>query len=658
MSLLQDERLLRVKTALGPDLFVLRRLSVVEALEQPYVIQGELIAADPETEIGATDILGTTITCSIVWAQRGLTRHFHGVVSAFGSVDVAQRGNRVYRFEAVPAFWLLTRTMDCRIFQEKSVQQIIQSVVDERGVGSVTFTHMPSGTRPYCTQYNESDFDFIHRLLDEIGGTFFFEHGESTDGWTITGDAAGFPTAEGDPLVVRGEPDRPNAVTGWSSFFVVQPAGHKNWDFDNLKPSQQPMAEAPTALAGSDLTANLKLYRWPGGQSVRPDATPGTADLRMRRHEAGHETWSGRSEAALLSPGQKVQVQVGVAGSPESWLVTAVTHDAHDETHATGGSAAAYSNSFSCIPASRPWRSPVHRPRPVVAGVQSAIVTGPAGEEQHCDEYGRVKVHFLWDHRDDKKDETSSCYVRVMQPFGGAWGGGWFLPRIGDEVLVAFQGGDPDRPVIVGSLYNADGKPPWTLPGHITRSGFRSRSTKTGDRSTANILGFDDKKDSEQLYLQAQKDYLELVKNQKKVTVQGNEIREVTGSSQDQSDGKRTTTIKGDETLEVKQGNRAATISMGNETLTVKMGNMEVKVSLGNITIKADLGSITMEALQGITLKGGPTSSIEIAPAGITLKALKIDTNADLMNQTKGAIEQQSGSGMQKIGGAITMIGG
>jgi type VI secretion system secreted protein VgrG len=294
----------------------------------------------------------------------------------------------------------------------------------------------------------------------------------------------------------------------------------------------------------------------------------------------------------------------------------------------------------------------------VVAGVQSAIVTGPAGEEQHCDEYGRVKVHFLWDHRDDKKDETSSCYVRVMQPFGGAWGGGWFLPRIGDEVLVAFQGGDPDRPVIVGSLYNADGKPPWTLPGHITRSGFRSRSTKTGDRSTANILGFDDKKDSEQLYLQAQKDYLELVKNQKKVTVQGNEIREVTGSSQDQSDGKRTTTIKGDETLEVKQGNRAATISMGNETLTVKMGNMEVKVSLGNITIKADLGSITMEALQGITLKGGPTSSIEIAPAGITLKALKIDTNADLMNQTKGAIEQQSGSGMQKIGGAITMIGG
>ncbi|MBX9701879.1 MAG: type VI secretion system tip protein VgrG [Acetobacteraceae bacterium] len=684
MALSQDKRLLKVKTSLGPDAFLLRRLTVTEALEQSYVMQGELIATTPDAEVEADSLIGTTITCTIAWEERGVTRHFHGVISAFGVLDAGLRGNPLFRFEAVPAFWLLTRTMDCRIFQEKSVQQIIQAIVDERGVGPVTFKHMPGGTRAYCTQFNESDFDFIHRLLDESGCTYFFEHGDSTDGWTVIGEAAGFPTAEAGPLVVRGAAERPDAVTGWSSLSVVQPALQKSWDFNNLKPSQLLMAEAPTTLATTGLTSNLNVYRWPGGQAVRPDATAATPDLRMRRHEASYETWSGRSEEARLSPGQKVQIQEGVAGSPETWLLTAVTHSAFDETHAVGGGTAGYDNSFACISGDTAWRSPVHRPRPVIPGVQSAIVTGPSGEEIHTDEFGRVKLHFLWDHRDDAKNETSSCWVRCMQSFAGAWGGAWMLPRIGDEVLVAFQDGDPDRPVVVGSIYNEDGKPPWTLPANITRSGFRSRSSKQGSRDTANVIGFDDKKDSEQLYVQAQKDYLELVKNQKKVTVEGNEIREVTGASQNQSDGKRTTTIKGDEsltvqqgdethevtqgkrtttingndTLEVKQGNREATIKMGNDSLTVSMGNMEVKVSMGNITIKADLGSITMEAMQGITLKGGPTSSIEIMPTGITFKSLKIDTQADLMNQTKGAIEQQSGSGMQKIGGAITMIGG
>lgn len=684
MALSQDNRLLKVKTALGPNAFLLRRLTVTESLEQSYVLQGELVGTDPEAAIEPSSLLGTAITCTVAWADRGVTRHFHGVVSAFGMLDAGLRANPLFRFEAVPAFWLLTRTTDCRIFQEKSVQQIIQAIVDERGVGPVTFKHMPSGTRLYCTQFNETDFDFIHRLLDETGCTYFFEHGESTDGWTVSGSSAGFPNSPGGPLVVRGAADRPDAVTNWSSIQVVQPAHQKNWDFDNLTPSRLLMAEAPTTLSTTGMTANLKVYRWPGGQVVRPDAAPGTADLRMRRHEAAHETWAGRSEEARLSSGQKVQIQVGVAGSATPWLLTGVTHNAFDETHEVGGGTSGYDNSFTCIPGDQAWRSPVHRPRPVIPGVQSAIVTGPSGEELYTDQYGRVKLHFLWDHRDEARDDTSSCWVRCVQPYAGAWGGTWVLPRIGDEVLVAFQDGDPDRPIVVGSLYNADGKPPWALPGHNTRSGFRSRSTPEGSRDTANMIGFDDKKDQEQLYIQAQKDYLELVRNQKKVTVKGNEIREVTGESQDQSDGKRTTTVKGDETLtvqqgdethevtqgkrtttingndtlEVKQGNREATISMGNETVTVKMGNMEVKVSLGNITIKAELGSITMEAMQGITLKGGPTSSIEIAPTGITFKSLKIDTQADLMNQTKGAIEQQSGTGMQKIGGAITMIGG
>lgn len=687
----QTERLLKVTTALGPDAFLLRRLTVTETLEQPHVMQGELISAATESAVDVSTLLGTPITCTVQQPAFGMIRHFHGIISSFGTEDSTLRDLRLYRFEAVPAFWLLTRTMDCRIFQDKTVQQIIQTIVDERGVGPVTFKHMPSGTRSYCTQFNESDFDFIQRLMDETGCTYFFEQTENSDGWTVIGGAAGFST-DSHPLSVRADLDRPDAVADWRSMNVVQPAKHKAWDFDNLKPSALLQGDAPTTLATKDKTANLEVYRWPGGQAVRPDASSATPSMRMTRHEAAHETWTGRSGVASLSPGQKVTINDGLHGSNQSWLLTSVTHDAYDETSLIEQGGSDYSNRLTCIKAGTPWRSPIPRPRPAIAGVQSAIVTGPSGEEIHTDEYGRVKVHFLWDHRDDRKNETSSCWVRCMQSYGGAWGGMWTLPRIGDEVLVAFQDGDPDRPVVIGSIYNADGKPPWEMPTRMNRSGFRSRSTKGGSRDTANILGFDDTKDSEQVYVQAQKNYLELVKNEKKVTVKGNEIRDVTGESQDQPDGKRTTTIKGDETLtvtdgslfttvkkgdethevslgrrttivnnddtlEVKQGNREATIKMGNETLTVSMGNMEIKVSLGNISIKADLGSITIEAMQGITLKGGPTSTIEIAPTGISFKALKISTAADLMNETKGAIEQQQGQGMQKVGGAITMIG-
>ena len=691
MPLLQDNRLLKVTTALGAGVAVLRRLAVTEALDQPYLIQGELLTAEIGTEVAPKDILGTQITCTVDFADgQRLPRHFHGVVTAFGRLPDEQRDFRRYRFEAAPAMALLTRAMDCRIFQQMSVNDIIAKVAQDRGIDPPVFLLPLTGQREYCTQFNETDFDFVCRLLDESGSSYFFDNTEGGDGWVVTGDKGGFAELEGDPLVVRGEQDRADALTNWSSLSTVQPAKHRTWDFDSLKPDQLKMAEAPTTLPTTGLTSGLEVYRWPGGDSVRPDGGKGPADLRMRRNEASAETWTGRSEWPALAAGKKAGITDG--GQSKRWLLTAVTHEAFDETHLTGQRSRGYSNSFACVAGTTDWRSPVRRARPVIAGLQSAIVTGPSGEEQHCDAQGRIKVHFLWDHRDDKKNETSSCYVRVMQPFAGSWGGAWFLPRIGDEVLIAFLDGDPDRPVCVGSLFNDPAKPFWALPGHITRSGFRSRSTKQGSRDNANILGFDDLKGSEQFYVQAEKNYLELVKNEKKVTVKGNEIRDVTGESQDQSDGKRTTTVKGDEsltvkqgnrtttiqqgdethevtqgkrtttingneTLEVKTGNREATIKMGNETLTVSMGNMTVKVSMGNISIKADLGSITIEAMQGVTIKGGPTSTIEVAPTGITFKALKISTAADLMNETKGAIEQQSGQGMQKVGGAITMIG-
>ncbi len=656
-ELSQNDRLLKVKTALGPDKFLLRQLSVTEVLEQPFVMHGELVVANPDETVEANDLLGKAITCTVEWPERGVTRHFTGVVCGFGATGTLNRGFRTYRFEAVPSLWLLSRAMDCRIFQKKSVKDIVQQVVQERQAGTVTFTHMPSGDREYCTQFNETDLDFVQRLLDESGCTYFFSHTESSEGCTVTGESAGFPTLAGDPMVVRGEADRPDAVTGWTALTVLQPGKHKAWDFDNLTPSQLKQAEAPTTLTlPNGLASKLQMYRWPGGQAVRPDATDGTAKMRMQRHEAEAEVWSGHSGNGMLSPGHKVSIQVGVEGSATPWLLTSVTHDVFDDTHLATQGGSGYQNSFTAIAGSRIWRGPGRRQRPVIPGLQSAIVTGPSGEEIHCDKHGRVKLHFLWDHRDDKKNDQSSCYVRVAQPFGGAWGGSWFLPRIGDEVLVSFLDGDPDRPVVVGSLYNADGPPPWALPAHNTRSGIRSRSTKGGGRSNANMVGFDDKKGSEQLYLQAEKDMLNLVKNQKKTTVKGNEIRDVTGESTDQPDGKRTTTVKGDESLTIKQGNEIREIKMGNRDTTLGMGNDTLELKMGNLTIKCALGAIDIEAMQSITLHVGQ-SKIVVDQLGVKVEGMMIDVKGTLMTTVDGLMHNGKASAMLTEKAPLIMIG-
>lgn len=385
------------------------------------------------------------------------------------------------------------------------------------------------------------------------------------------------------------------------------------------------------------------MYRWPGGQAVRPEAGS-TAELRMRRHEATAERWTGRSEQPQLFAGGKLQIRDGLTGTAKPWLLIGVVQDAHDDTRILDDGSAGYTNGFTVIRGDRAWRAPVHRPRPVIPGVQSALVVGPSGEEIHCDGYRRIKVHFLWDHLDTSRNETSSCWVRVAQPFAGAWGGAFFLPRIGDEVLVAFLDGDGDRPVVIGSLYNADGKPPWELPAWKNRTGIRGRSTKGGGRDNANAIGFTDTEGEETFGLHAERDAWYKTERDLEFKVGGHLNHEVTGEHADSTDDKRTTTIKGDETLTVTDGKRVTRIEQGDESLTVSLGKMEVTVSAGSITIKAPASTITLDAGLGIELKSGP-SSLKVEPAGITLKTLKISTKRTCCTRTRAPSSSTTGMG-------------
>ena len=666
----QSGRLLSITSALGADVLVLRRLVATEAIGQPFRIEAEVLSARADLTPG--DLLGTSITCSVAVPDQPV-RHFHGMVRCFARSGGEERSLTTYRLEAVPRLWNLTRTTDCRIFQDQSAQAILTTLFHEGGVASVRFGTLPSTPRPYCVQFHETDFAFASRLLDEIGGGYFFEHASGGHTLAVTGENADFPLVPGAPLVVRAERNSPDAVVGWKLSSSQQPGTHAAHDFDMLKPLALLQASTPTRLTTTPNPAEWEVFHWAAGQTMQPDARP--AERAMEQDEALADIAEGETQVAALFAGGRLRVTEGLEGTVAPWLLTQVRHEATDETQLLGDGTATYDNRFIAIPASRTWRNPAPRPRPAMPALQSALVTGPDGEEQHCDKYGRVKVHFLWD-RAGTRDQNSSCYVRVAQPWAGKWGGAWFLPRIGDEVLVGFLDGDLDRPVVLGSLHNDGAMPPWALPAHITRTGIRSRSTKGGARGTANIMGFDDKKGEEQLYLQAERDMLVLVKNLLTSTIQGNEVREVTGASADLSDGKRTTTIKGDETLkvtqgnrtttigtgndtlEVSQGNRETTVKMGNDTLTVSMGNMTIEVSLGNISIKAAVGKVTIEGMQGVVLKGGPTSSVEVMPEGVTISGLKITTDAKLLHENKGAIKQHTGQGMAKFGGAITMIGG
>jgi len=599
--LTQAQRLLAIESPLGPDVLALRSLTVTEAISRPFLIQATVLA---RREIQAAELIGKAVTCSIRRPSCP-ERHFHGIVRTLSRLGGAHRGLAEYRLEVVPRLWNLSRTVDCRVFQNMSAADIVRTVVEEGGAAPLSFaTELPKVKRPYTVQYNESDLDFVQRLLDEIGCGFYFRHERGQHSMVVTAVNAGFPAIPGGPLILRDDgDDSPEALTSWQESRHTGPTSAVALDYDMLKPSQL-LRDAKGAAVASG--GEWEVFRWPGGQAVRPDAQP--ARLDMETAESAGQVIAAAGSAPGVFAGGKLAVRLALDGATQHFLVTEVRHDAYDQTHLDAGGGSGYRNALSLIPAARTWRNPEPRPRPVVPGVQSAIVTGPSGEEVHCDEYGRIRIRFLWD-RKGERDERSSCWVRVAQPWAGNGRGFWALPRIGDEVLVAFVDGDPDRPVVIGSLYGAEADPPFPLPANATQSGILTRSSKGGGRSNANMLRFEDKKGAEEVALTAERD----------LTIE----------------------VKHDAT-EAVQRHRSATIREGNDTLEVQQGD---------IRIKAAAGAITMEAAKRITLKVGSTEVV-LDPMSVSIKTGQVSVKGEMM------VQIESGGNLVEKAGAIVTING
>jgi type VI secretion system secreted protein VgrG len=373
------------------------------------------------------------------------------------------------------------------------------------------------------------------------------------------------------------------------------------------------------------------VYDYPGEYLNKGDGDTLTK-LRMEEEEVGYDVASGNSDCRSLVSGHKFTLKRHPQKDQNgTYILTSVTHSGQQGGFVSDSEQedGRYYNSFQCIPQDVTFRPARITPKPLVHGTQTAVVVGPSGEEIYTDNHARVKVQFHWD-RLGKKNDSSSCWIRVSQPWAGkAWGAVW-LPRIGQEVVVDFLEGDPDRPIIIGRVYNAEQTPPYSLPANQTQSGFKSRSSKGGGTEDFNEIRFEDKKGSELITVHAQKDL--------DTTVENNETRQV------QND--RTTTITNNETKTIKQGNQKTTLDMGNDSTLLKMGNMDTKLNLGKEE---------REAMQSIELKVGQ-SSVKLDQTGVTIKGIMINIEGQAMVTVKSPMTTVKGDGLLILQGGLVMI--
>ncbi|MBR0650321.1 type VI secretion system tip protein VgrG [Roseomonas terrae] len=698
VELSQESRLLRINTSVDKG-FILRRVEAVEAISRPYVVQVEVLSLD--AAVTAADMIGQTATVTIARDDTSPPRHFNGIINSFRKIGKFGTSYTTYGLEIVPSFWNLTRTSDARVFQNESVPTIVKKLCGEAGAAEPTFMSAPDTTRPYCMQFNESDFDFCQRLMDEIGCGYYFVHSETEHRMLVASASADYQTNSEGPYKATASAAAWDSLTGFSHRTRLRPGAVQALDYDLQKHSNPLDSTTPTALTQVANNASFKMFHWPGGQHVRPDGSPSL--LEMQTYESEADVAQATGYDPDLIAGSKINIQLDAnADAKTTWLLTRVVHSAFDETHIVDGGGSGYSCSVTMMPDDRPFRPASPRPRPHVPGLQSAIVVGPQGEEIHTDKLGRVKIRFLWDHHWPNNQTACEIWVRVAQPFAGKWGGTFFLPRIGDEVLVGFVDGDPDKPVIVGSLYSDDAPPPFPMPGKKEQGGFSTRSSKKGGTSNANILRFDDTKGSEEFYIQAEKDMNVLVKDNRTETIRdGNDTLTVkTGYKHviiEKGDynewiqkghrnivvqtgnlgvfvekGSYNTVVnKGDMSTWVEEGNSALYVKKGDQDVVVDTGNQSATVNkdithvskIGNIAVEAKAGKITLKAAQAIDLICGG-SSIKMTPFQIELKSMMIkndaqmsfEAKAGLMSKVEGMMTNVEASAMTTVKGGLVLI--
>lgn len=564
-----DPKQFELSTPSGPDVLLFHKLEAHEALGRLSYFQIECFSEKTDLDLDA--LLGKMASLSIALPNEA-KRHLSGYITRFGHVGTEGR-YQAYAMEIHPWPWFLTRTSDCRIFQNKTVPEIVKEVfADHQGIAE--YRDALSGnyrTREYCVQYRETDFDFICRLLEDEGIYFFFEY-ERDKNVLVLADAYGAHAPSPGLATLefvdnfRAEREACDHVRDWRFERVVQPGKTRLIDYDFTRPKLKLDASATEPRSHNE--SEHEVFDYPGNFEQQADGTH-YARARIDELQAQYELARGKTNARALGVGQLFKL-TGHARRDQNreYLVTESRILAQAEGFEAQDKIAGsqYDCEFSALQSQQDFRPQRSTLKPHVRGPQTAVVVGPTGDEVYTDKYGRVKVQFHWDRR-GHEDENSSCWMRVSQPWAGKNWGFVSIPRIGQEVVVEFLEGDPDHPLITGSVYNGEQMPPWDLPNHKTSAGLRSRSTVTGSAENFNEIRFEDQKGQEHIYIHAERDHNQVVENSHSAIIGVDSMSRI-GRNE-------IATVAQDQTLLVGN-NRAQTVG-ANETLSIG-GNQSVSV--------------------------------------------------------------------------------
>lgn len=678
-DLVLENRKVRIK---GPDPgMFLKCARVEEGLSQLTRTDVEFLS--PDRALDLSTVVGKPITVSVQREDESW-RDFHGTCVEARFIGLYQ-GFGHYLAEVRPWLWFLTRKQNNRIFQDMTAPEIVTKIISDAGF-SADMSNVLSetyGQREYCVQYGETDFDFIMRLMEQEGIYYFFKHDQPKEKLILADGSGAHGAIPGNDKVdfhYREKEYRraDDHVFEWNGGERVTSGKVSLNDYDFQNPSADLKVNRAMAK-GSD--AKLEVYDYPGAY-VATGVGSLLARVQMESIAIAKKRWRGVCNVRTFAAGYtfKLQKHPRTADNAD-YLIVSATHELQIETDYEDdetlrpllggrldftGNPDTYRCVFEVVPKSEPYRAPQTTPRARIPGVQTAVVVGPSGEEIYTDKFGRIRIQFFWD-REGKKDRNSTCWARVMQPWTGKAWGMISIPRIGQEVVVQFEQGDPDRPIIVGMLYNAETMPPYALPDNQTMSGIKSNKSKNGGGFNEFVM--EDKENAEYVRLQSERDYKEIIKNNAEITI-GLEHKDKGDLTQTIHRNKTETLKTGDHAFKVEQGSQTIEIKKdksekiegksdltvtGNLTEEITQGNHSETVKLGNFSLKTSAGKVTVEAMQSIELKV-MGSSIKIDPSGVTIKGPIIKVEADGMAKVKAPMTSVEADALLILKGAMTLI--
>ncbi len=693
---------------------------IEEGINQQICATVEFTSENREVEL--KDIVGTTINLEMEIAEDEMRQYFGMCISAqfLGS----HSGIAHFSAEIRPWLWFLTRSQECRVYQNKSAPDIILEILGDYGF-SADVEDLLTGTyheREYCVQYRETDLDFIHRLMEEEGCYYFFEQEQDKVKMKLADSVSAHSVIEGDSKLEFHDRDegthlQKEYIYEWNASEHTYTGKVTLNDYNFEKPKADLKASSSIAQ-GKHSYKDYEVYDYPGHYRETSDGDR-LARVIMESKAAHYQKWKGVANVPTIAVGRRFTLEEHPRSKDETeFMVTKATHFLRVNTTIgakpeidpvlgpklgfEAGNTDGYRVVFEAVPAETQFRPEIVTPWPEISSIQTAVVTGPAGEEIHTDKYGRIRVQFHWD-RIGENDDKSSCWVRTMMPWTGKKWGEVAFPRIGNEVVIQFEEGDPDRPVCIGMLYNADNMPPYELPADKTRSGIKTNSSK-GSQGY-NELMFEDKKGEELIRLEAEKDYTQLVQNSAhkrigyphekdtlatavknpatggsdldesmmleikkdlvEIMEEGDHYFEVKAGQQDikvkkdkteDIEGKLTETVTKDVIRTITTGDLTETVKEGNVTRETATGNEKNTIKTGNYELKTSAGMVELDAATKIKLTCGG-STIEMTPSQIKISSLQVMIDAKGLFEAKaGMTATVKGSGMVMVQGGLVKI--